>query len=100
MCSTPMKRIASSALDRLSEASFWSSGWSAPMTSYGSSRQGGPPSRKRNVTEPIWDEHMTDEMPELTEEDFASAIPERLRKRLIRGQFESGEDIAALRRFV
>ena len=43
---------------------------------------------------------MTDEMPELTEEDFASAIPARLRKRLIRGQFESGEDIAALRRFV
>jgi DNA-binding transcriptional regulator YiaG len=43
---------------------------------------------------------MTDEMPELTEEDFASAIPARLRKRLIKGQFESGEDIAALRRFV
>jgi DNA-binding transcriptional regulator YiaG len=44
--------------------------------------------------------YMTDEMPELTEEDFASAIPARLRKRLIKGQFESGEDIAALRRFV
>ena len=43
---------------------------------------------------------MTDEMPELTEEDFASAIPARLRKRLLKGQFESGEDIAALRRFV
>jgi len=43
---------------------------------------------------------MTDEMPELTEEDFASAIPARLRKRLIKGQFECGEDIAALRRFV
>jgi len=43
---------------------------------------------------------MTDEVPELTEEDFASAIPARLRKRLIKGQFESGEDIAALRRFV
>ncbi len=43
---------------------------------------------------------MTDEMPELTEEDFASAIPARLRRRLIKGQFESGEDIAALRRFV
>ena len=26
------------------------------MTSYGSSRQGGPRSPKRNVTEPIWDE--------------------------------------------
>ena len=43
---------------------------------------------------------MTDEMPELTEEDFASAIPARLRKRLIKGQFEGGQDIAALRRFV
>ena len=43
---------------------------------------------------------MTDDMPELTEDDFASAIPARLRKRLIKGRFESGEDIAALRRFV
>lgn len=43
---------------------------------------------------------MTEEMPELTEEDFAAAIPARLRKRLIKGQFESGEDISALRRFV
>lgn len=43
---------------------------------------------------------MTDDMPELTDDDLASAIPARLRKRLIKGQFESGEDIAALRRFV
>jgi DNA-binding transcriptional regulator YiaG len=43
---------------------------------------------------------MTDDMTELTDDDFASAIPARLRKRLIKGQFESGEDIAALRRFV
>lgn len=43
---------------------------------------------------------MTDDMPELTDEDFASAIPARLRKRLIKGEFQSGEDIAALRRFV
>jgi DNA-binding transcriptional regulator YiaG len=43
---------------------------------------------------------MTDSMPELTDEDFASAIPARLRKRLIKGQFESGQDIAALRGFV
>jgi putative transcriptional regulator len=42
---------------------------------------------------------MTD-IPELTEEDFARAIPARVRKRLILGHFESGEDIAALRRFV
>ena len=43
---------------------------------------------------------MTDEIPELTDDDFASAIPARLRRRLVRGQFESGADIAALRKFV
>jgi DNA-binding transcriptional regulator YiaG len=43
---------------------------------------------------------MSDEIPELTNEDFASAIPARVRRRLIRGQFESGSDVAALRRFV
>jgi putative transcriptional regulator len=43
---------------------------------------------------------MSDEFPELTNEDFASAIPARVRRRLIRGQFESGSDVAALRRFV
>ena len=42
---------------------------------------------------------MTD-IPELTEEHFARAIPARLRKRLMAGDFESGEDVAALRRFV
>ena len=42
---------------------------------------------------------MTD-IPELTEEQLERAIPVRLRKRLIQGRFESGEDIAALRSFV
>ena len=42
---------------------------------------------------------MTD-IPELTAKDFERAIPARLRKRLMLGQFESGGDIAALRRFV
>lgn len=42
---------------------------------------------------------MTD-IPELTDRDFARAIPARLRNRLMTGQFESGEDIAALRQFV
>jgi DNA-binding transcriptional regulator YiaG len=42
---------------------------------------------------------MTD-IPELTDKQFARAIPARVRKRLMLGQFESGEDIAALRRFV
>jgi putative transcriptional regulator len=40
------------------------------------------------------------EIPELTAKQLARAIPARLRKRLILGQFESGEDISALRRFV
>jgi DNA-binding transcriptional regulator YiaG len=37
---------------------------------------------------------------ELTEEQLARAIPARVRKRLMMGQIESGEDIAALRHFV
>jgi len=43
---------------------------------------------------------MKDEIPELTDKEFASAIPARLRRRLMQGRFESGKDIAALRRFV
>jgi putative transcriptional regulator len=42
---------------------------------------------------------MTD-IPELTEEQLKGAIPARLRKRLMQGKFETGEDIAALRKFV
>lgn len=42
---------------------------------------------------------MTD-IPELTERQFAGAIPARLRRRLMAGRFDSGEDVAALRRFV
>ena len=42
---------------------------------------------------------MTD-IPELTDAQFARAIPSRLRRRLATGHFESGEDVAALRRFV
>ena len=42
---------------------------------------------------------MTD-IPELTDAQFARAIPARLRRRLMSGRFDSGDDIAALRRFV
>lgn len=42
---------------------------------------------------------MTD-IPELTAKQMARAIPARLRKRLMLGQFESGDDVSALRRFV
>ncbi len=41
-----------------------------------------------------------DDIPELTRAQFNSAISAKLRKRLIRGKFESGDDVAALRRFV
>ena len=40
------------------------------------------------------------EIPELTAEQLKSAVPASLRRRLVEGHFESGEDIAALRRFV
>jgi DNA-binding transcriptional regulator YiaG len=40
------------------------------------------------------------EIPQLTAKQLARAIPARLRKRLMLGQFQSGEDISALRRFV
>lgn len=40
------------------------------------------------------------DIPELTEKDFETAIPARVRRRLVQGKFESGADIAALRRFV
>jgi DNA-binding transcriptional regulator YiaG len=40
------------------------------------------------------------EIPELTVKQLSRAIPARTRKRLIPGQFESGDDISALRRFV
>lgn len=42
---------------------------------------------------------MTD-IPELTDEQLSRAIPARQRRRLIKGQFDSGSDIAALRAFV
>jgi len=40
------------------------------------------------------------EITELTDQQLERAIPARVRKRLIQGHFETGEDIAALRRFV
>jgi putative transcriptional regulator len=40
------------------------------------------------------------DIPELTEEQLARAIPASVRKRLMLGQLDSGEDISVLRRFV
>lgn len=42
---------------------------------------------------------MTD-IPELKEKDFSRAIKRSQRQRIMRGQIESGEDVAAIRRFV
>ena len=41
---------------------------------------------------------MKDEIRELTAADFARALPRRVRERLVRGEFQSG-DVALLRRF-
>jgi putative transcriptional regulator len=40
-----------------------------------------------------------DEIPELTERDFARAISSKQRERILRGRIEGGDDIVALRRF-
>ena len=37
---------------------------------------------------------------ELTERDFARAIPRKQRERILRGRLAGGEDVVALRRFV
>jgi len=39
-------------------------------------------------------------IPELTPDQLDRAISARLRKRLVQGKFESGRDVAALRKFV
>jgi DNA-binding transcriptional regulator YiaG len=44
--------------------------------------------------------NMSNDIPELTEKELASAVPAKLRKRFAQGKFESGEDVAALRRFI
>ncbi|HEU4395043.1 MAG TPA: helix-turn-helix domain-containing protein [Planctomycetota bacterium] len=43
---------------------------------------------------------MTEHIRELTERDFARAMPRSQRERLIRGVIRGGKDVAALRRFV
>lgn len=42
---------------------------------------------------------MTDDIRELTEADFARALPRGQRERIIRGELKDGGDVAALRRF-
>ena len=40
------------------------------------------------------------EISELTEAQMARAIPAKVRRRIMRGEIESGDDVSALRRFV
>ena len=40
------------------------------------------------------------EIPELTSAQIQAAIPAKLRRRLMSGQIETGEDVSLLRRFV
>ena len=40
------------------------------------------------------------DIPELTERDFERALSKSQRRKLVAGRFETGEDVAALRRFV
>jgi putative transcriptional regulator len=42
---------------------------------------------------------MAEEIPELTADDFARAMPRRQRERIIRGEIDPMKDIIALRRF-
>ena len=42
---------------------------------------------------------MVDDIRELTEEDFARAIPRKQRERIMRGRIDAAKDIDALRRF-
>ena len=43
---------------------------------------------------------MKNEIRELTEGDWARAMPRKQRERILRGQLAGGEDVIALRRFV
>jgi putative transcriptional regulator len=43
---------------------------------------------------------MSDEVRELTDRDFARALPRRQRERILRGRLAGGGDVIALRRFV
>jgi hypothetical protein len=43
---------------------------------------------------------MTDDIPEITEEQWGRAVDGRVMRRLRRGDFRGGEDVALLRKFV
>jgi DNA-binding transcriptional regulator YiaG/uncharacterized DUF497 family protein len=70
------------------------------MTQFASFPLAGLPNGKRDDIMNKLSASLSDDIPELTARELASAIPSRIRKRLMQGKFESGEDIASLRRFV
>ncbi len=43
---------------------------------------------------------MSDEIRELTDRDFARAMPRKQRERILRGELAGGDDVIGLRRFV
>jgi DNA-binding transcriptional regulator YiaG len=81
--------------------------WAGPRRLDGTGRGGcanhfravGNPNGASPLSFPLEKTDMTD-IPELTAKQLARAISARVRKRLVQGRFESGDDIAALRRFV
>jgi len=56
--------------------------------------------RRANDSKSTRGEDMSDEIRELTDQDFARAIPRRQRERILRGRLAGGDDVIALRRFV
>jgi putative transcriptional regulator len=55
---------------------------------------------RKGTLQPIYGATMKKDTQELTKSDFARSITRTQRTRLMRGQFESGDDVVALRRFV
>lgn len=63
-------------------------------------REVGDQTRARSVPDAGRRRRAMTKIPELTDEQMSRAIPARVRKRLMEGKIESGDDVASLRRFV
>jgi DNA-binding transcriptional regulator YiaG len=92
-------KTASLRSARSAEAWFWLFGQSEKKSKSGLLARAGRRGTSNHCFAITSEKEMT-EIPELTDLQFARAIPARVRKRLMQGKFESGDDIAALRRFV
>src|SRR6266699_218558 len=98
--STLTRRIVSSPSDRSGEVSSWSPARNVMMMSCGSLVRGWRPKMSANASRNSKERNMSDEIRELTDRDFARAMPKRQRERILRGELAGGEDVVALRRFV